>query len=119
MMAGALSRLRDWAAQPLFRELTVREASQRLRELAPSYPGTFDQPVEICVSGGRWFAEEAEALADAIHRAGQRPHRAGERIDGPGWALVRKKGVLWAMTDPASGRQSQNHGRCCAKQSGR
>lgn len=119
VMAGALSRLRDWAAQPLFRKLTVREASQRLRELAPGYPGTFDQPVEICVNGGRWFAEEVEALADATHRAGKRPHRAGERIDGPEWALVCNRSGLWAMTGPASGRQSQSHGRCCAIQCGR
>jgi len=108
MMAGALRRLSDWTAQTAFRELTVREAAQRLQELAPSYPGPFDQPVEICVNGCRWFAEEVEAVADAIHRAGRRPHRAKEPLGGPEWGTLRNAAGLWAVTGPMAGRQSQD-----------
>jgi hypothetical protein len=106
MMAGALTRLSEWTAQPAFRELTVREAAQRLQELAPSYPGPFDQPVEICVNGCRWFAEEVEAVADAIHRAGRRPHRARELLGGPEWGILRNAAGLWAVTGPMAGRKS-------------
>lgn len=107
MMAGALRRLLDWTAQPAFRELTVREAALHLQELAPSYPGPFDQPVEICVNGCRWFAEEVEAVADAIHRAGRRPHRARELLGGPEWGILRNAAGLWAVTGPMAGRKSQ------------
>lgn len=103
MMAGALRRLSDWAAQTAFRELTVGEAAQRLQELAPRYPGPFDQPVEICVNGCRWFAEEVEAVADAIHRAGRRPHRAKEPLGGPDWGTLRNAAGLWAVTGPMGG----------------
>jgi len=108
MMAGALRRLSDWTAQAAFRELTVREAAQRLQELAPSYPGPFDQPVEICVNGCRWFAGEVEAVADAIHRAGRRPHRARELLGDPEWGISRNAAGLWAVTGPMTGRKSQD-----------
>ena len=107
-MAGALRRLSDWTAQAAFRELTVREAAQRLQELAPSYPGPFDQPVEICVNGCRWFAGEVEAVADAIHRAGRRPHRARELLGDPEWGISRNAAGLWAVTGPMTGRKSQD-----------
>lgn len=101
MMTGELRRLDRWASEPGFRRLTVEEAAARLRVLAPNYPGPFDEPVQICVKGGRWFNDEMEAVADAIHRAARRPGRRTETLAGKEWGVDRNGDGLWAVMGTA------------------
>ncbi len=97
MTPGAVRILDNWAATPGFRDLSVREAAAKLQEVLPRYPFPDDQPVKICVNGYRWFAEEMEAVADAIYRASRRPYLLDETLAGSEWDSDRNAEGLWSL----------------------
>lgn len=89
--------LERWQQEPGFRRQALRDATQRQRRLLPAYPGTGDQPVAICALGFRWFLSPAEAMADALHRAGQIEPDRDCTLEGPEWDLREGLRGLWRV----------------------
>ncbi len=97
MTPAVVHQLDQWASMPRFRRLTVRQAAAQLAEILPGYPSPFDQPVEICVNGYRWYRHEMEAVADALQRALRRPKGPSETLEGPDWDVDRNEQGLWCV----------------------
>lgn len=97
MIAKEVRMLERWTVTPGFRSQSVADAAMALAKLLPNYRRPDDQPAEICHKGNRWFREEMEALADAIHREARRPDASTRPMSGSVWARKRNSCGLWAV----------------------
>lgn len=104
MTPKAVLTLERWTVSPGFRNQSVAEAAKWLGELLPGYPGPDDRPIEICEKGYRWFRQDMEAFADAIHRVGEAADADDCFMTGATWARRRNTSGLWAI--PASPRNA-------------
>jgi hypothetical protein len=89
--------LQRWQQDPEFRRQALSDATQKQRRMLPAYPGVGDQPIAICALGYRWFETSAEAMADAIHRAGQIEPDRDSTLEGQEWDLRNGLWGLWCV----------------------
>lgn len=89
--------LERWTVSPGFSSQSVAEAALGLAQLLPHHPQPDDHPLEICHEGYRWFRQEMEAVADAIHREARRPDATTKPLTGAAWARRRNRSGLWAI----------------------
>lgn len=89
--------LHRWQQEPGFRRLALRDAVAKQQMLLPAYPGVCDQASAICSLGYRWFATEAEAIADAIHRASSVEPDLNCTLEGEEWSPRCGPGGRWSV----------------------